>query len=287
MIAVVFSVLVVSITSNNTNKSPHEFSTSYTGGYSIKGYTPSSVGKHPLYIWLTGTGMDSWGIDAQQYTQYMASHGVVGASVFYNSDAYPVLCSGFRNKAESIFNISNEDSAIGVLCKRSDVDCTMGVVVSGFSQGAQLTSLAKNYAGNIVKAIYESAGGNRLTLTGIGPGFVKCLSHEYLTIPTIDIRSVIGESDDYFGRTQPGLQHQQEAITGQICSNGTYNCMNSDGSGWYILLNSQPASGKAIHCYAYQNANCSIQGFDDQYSSSTSPWSLTSNLNWLITKLKK
>ena len=67
-------------TINSSQLITTEFETSY-GLYSIRGYEPSAPGTYPLYIWLAGTSMSSWGTDAQIYTNYVANNNIVGASV--------------------------------------------------------------------------------------------------------------------------------------------------------------------------------------------------------------
>jgi hypothetical protein len=46
-----------------------------------------------------------------------------------------------------------------VLCNLSDVDCSLGIVVPGISQGAELAVLSANYSSQ-VQAVYALSGGS-------------------------------------------------------------------------------------------------------------------------------
>eukprot|EP01084_Bolivina_argentea_P144237 253128_1 len=261
------------------------FSTSYgkePNYFSIKGYAPSGKSTYPLFIWLAGTTMNSWGNDAQIFTTYVAERGFVGASVYYSNGQYPTSCKGFQQKAELIYDTKNSLSAITKLCNLTTVDCNKGVVVAGFSQGAQLASLAANYLGSMVKAVYEMSGGN--AVTGTNDQFQSCMNLNTLSFKQTQIRSISGQNDEYFGKNEDGVRAEQEAITGYKCSG--QNCIQNGGSGWYIVLNAQTGKGTATHCYAYKGV-CGPQ-FDSQYYKGCGlncPFSLESNIGWLLSKV--
>ena len=67
---------------------------------------------------------------------------------------------GFRDKSQKIFDPQLTGSVINQLCynvgfghrNHVPVDCTKGVVVGGWSQGAHISSLAGNYAGALITA---------------------------------------------------------------------------------------------------------------------------------------
>eukprot|EP01084_Bolivina_argentea_P222729 376943_1 len=259
-----------------------EFTSSYSQGpsYTIRGYEPSLSGSYPLFIWLAGTSMSSWGTDAQIYTNNMASNNVVGASVYYANNNYPTSCTTFRSRAQLIFNNQSSTSAISVLCARTKVNCDLGVIVAGFSQGAQLGSMSANYAGNLITAVYEMGGGDRVSG---GNNFALCLGINSLSLASNQIRSCVGEFDEYFGTDRSGVRTQQIAITGyDHCGAFATDCIQSDGSGWYIVVNNE-AGRTASHCYAYSGI-CG-PSFTTTYQTSGSQWSLGSNLDWLRNKL--
>ena len=268
----------------NSSAFTTEFQTSY-GVYSIRGYEPSESGTYPLYIWLAGTSMSSWGTDAQIYTNYVASNNIVGASVYYQNNVYPSTCNQFRSKASSIFTTSSATSAISVLCSRPKVDCTKGIIVSGFSQGAQLASLSANYVTTpySITGVYEMGGGDRVSG---GFNFESCLAFNTLSLTTDKIRSCVGEFDEVFGVNRNGVRTQQIAITGQNnCGAFATDCIQSDGSGWYIVVNAE-AGRTASHCYAY-SGTCGPAFTSTYYNGCqlSCEWSLEANLQWLMGKV--
>ena len=127
-------------------------------GLSMTGYVPemNSMDTYPLFIWVTGTDMRHWTNDDQIIANYMGNKNYVSVSLDYPNALYPVLCSGIGNtnwlgKARLLFDKSNPQSALSRLCNpntneyTAKIDCNKGIVLSGFSQGAQLVSLSGNF----------------------------------------------------------------------------------------------------------------------------------------------
>jgi hypothetical protein len=70
-------------------------------------------------------------------------------------------CDGFHRKSKEIFDNALSGSVTHQLCSDENVfghinhvpvDCTKGLVVNGWSQGAHVASLAGNYATSLVTA---------------------------------------------------------------------------------------------------------------------------------------
>jgi len=254
------------------------FITSYNGGqgaYYINGYEPSSGSKLPLFMWVTGTFMNPWLEDSWTITTYMANQGFVSASIVYDNLNYPVLCSSFEYRAKSIFDVAYPTSAISVLCARPNVDCSKGVLIMGFSQGSNIGSLAASYS-PYIRGFYEVSGGYDATLYGI---YLPCMEYTNLKINHKLMRSVSGQNDEVFGVDLAGVRNEQETITGYTC-NGEQTCIQTGGSGWYIVKPSQPKKGYADHCYAW--APPCGPALDGNYYPGTAEWGLEYNLNWLI-----
>ena len=85
--------------------------------------------------------------------------------LYRNSDdmglSYLDGCDGFHEKSKKIFDGSIKGSVIHQLCYDDNdfghrdvipVDCELGVVVNGYSQGSHVASLAGNYAPTLVTA---------------------------------------------------------------------------------------------------------------------------------------
>ena len=83
----------------------------------------------------------------------MACRGFMAVGVNCANTSYPRGCQGFNDKAADVFS-PKDWTAISALCAlRDDADCTsMGIAVSGFSQGANAANLARNYNPRVQRA---------------------------------------------------------------------------------------------------------------------------------------
>eukprot|EP01084_Bolivina_argentea_P187860 323510_1 len=271
-----------------------EFQTSYGEMQNINGYEPTDPSElYPLFIWLASTFALEWNADAQIYTNYTAPHNVVAASVSYRNNLYPQNCDQMISKAATIFNTSDPTAAISVLCAKDNVNCDKGVIVAGYSQGAQLTALSANFgADSMIKGIYQMAAGDDNLRWNVD--FTDCLSYDKLEIDNTRIRAFIGENDTFFGTDVDAIIQQQIAITGydrdQCVNTDSLNCLQQDKSGWYIV-NGEEAEKEANHCYAFEGLigplNCAGDFTSVYYRGCQLEcvWSLESNIEWLINKL--
>jgi hypothetical protein len=116
----------------------------------------------------------------------------------------------------------------------------------------------------------------------------SCLDKSHITFTASQLREVDGQADQYFGNNQSGVQSQLQKVTGVSCAAGTFNCLQADGSGWYIVANSQVSDGSADHCYYYNGANSTCgtwNGFDSAWDTGTTlPWQKIQDLAWLMSK---
>jgi len=245
---------------------------------SMVGAEPTDPGTFPVFVYLTGTNMPFNGPDAQPFVQDMAARGFVAATVQYDSSSYPT-CSLMTKKASCIFNAGSANSAISQLCGRAKADCGKGVVVSGFSQGANLAALAKNYDAR-VRAGYMIGHGDKAS------GIIdvsSCADNANTVLLPSQMRSINGENDEFFGGNASGVRQQLQKVVGVSCA-GSWNCLQADGSGWQMVRASEVADGTANHCYYFQNGNracTSNNGFDLTWRTGSSSWSLGPSLDWL------
>lgn len=251
----------------------------FGGGCSAKqsliGHEPAASGKYPVAVWLTGTLADYAGEGALAFTRSMASLGFVAASVEYTNNSYP-SCSTLTTRASCVFNASSSGSAIAKLCARAKADCSKGIVVAGISQGANLASLAKNYDGR-ARAAY-------LLSNVVTPSFydnTSCLKDSATAFSASQVRIVSGEADEYMSGASE-TRSNLVAATGRSCSGNS--CLSSDGSGWYIVANSEVSDGKADHCYLL-NGGCNSAKIDPRYETSTAAWSGWTNVLWLAGRI--
>jgi len=265
--------------------------------YPINGHEPDGTGPFPLFIWLQGTFQNQSGPNTEVFTSYTANNGVVGAAVHYfngypfignaslfTCDCYPFVCDAWLSKAEELFSTADASSAVSVLCAREKVDCSLGIVVGGFSQGAQLASLSATFVTDYeIHGAYEMAGGDFPFLYFDA---TDCLSFDALSLGESQIRAITGSNDSRFGFTEDGVRDQLISITGRICDNSTLDCLQEDGSGWYIVQDSDSEAGNASHCYAFDGC---IEGVltSEYYGGCRMDceWSFEANMDWLLSKL--
>jgi hypothetical protein len=73
-----------------------------------------------------------------------------------------------------------------------------------------------------------------------------------------------------------------QTLTGFNCGTSATSCLQSNGSGWIIVLNGQVQSGNADHCYMRTNGCFSSATTNDPgWLNGTSAWELNPNLDWL------
>jgi hypothetical protein len=208
----------------------------------------------------------------------MAGRGFVAASIQYDSGEFGT-CSQISGKAKCIFNPASAVSAVNKLCSRAKADCSKGIVVGGFSQGAVMATLAKNFDARVQAA------------WGMGDGVVystfnlnSCMANGNRTLASDHLRAVDGQADQFLGPLESQVRSQLQTLTGFNCGTSATSCLQSNGSGWIIVLNGQVQSGNADHCYMRSNGCLSSQTTNDPgWLNGSDPWELNANLAWLTT----
>ena len=234
----------------------------------IHGYAPTTPGKHPVFIYTVGTFGQYDGAEPDTIVREMARRGFIAASIEY-PNGLGWSCDQLRNKANCAYNPWSGASAVGRLCGRADADCWKGIVVGGMSQGSMMALLAKNYDWRVNGAWLMGA----TDALGL---FSSCLDNGLRLMPGDHVRAVNGERDTFAN------QLTLELLTGNFCAAGEQSCLRPNGSGWYMVRDSQVQDGDADHCY-YNVGGCSNQPtFDVGWAPPASaPWSLNQNLDWL------
>jgi hypothetical protein len=262
------------------------FTTTYTGQgngstcnstFNISGQEPSTTGTFPVFVYTIGTGETFTNASATAAVASMASRGYVAATVAYNSGTFSG-CSTISGKASCIFNPNSSASAISKLCARAKADCSKGIVVGGFSQGAVIATLAKNFNAN-VKAAWGIGDGVQYSIFNL----TSCMGNGNRTLPSSNLRVVDGEKDQFIGPNAANVRSQFLTLTGLSCGNTAFSCLQSNGSGWYIVQNAQVGDGSADHCHMRRTGDCSgsQNSLDAGWQSGTDPWELNANLDWL------
>ena len=217
--------------------------------------------KYPVYVYTTGTTMCESGqygsyaykID-NRFMEEMAKRGFIAATVEYPCATYPTSCQGIENKVKYIYGdgstTTNDDSmmktALSILCQRTNANCSKGVAVHGYSQGAHIAYMAKKYDKRISASLLF---GNGAIISGQSAAQSSCLQY-YDNSSAINerlglkqMRSIVGENDIKFGSNLNGVIAQQQAFSGYNYNNNycsttdKRNCLQSDGSGYFIVPN--------------------------------------------------
>ena len=246
--------------------------------FNISGQEPTTTGTFPVFIYTIGTSETFTNASATAAVAAMASRGFVAATVAYNSGTFSG-CSTIAGKARCIFNGASSTSALARLCARAKADCSKGVVVGGFSQGAVIATLAKNFDSR-VQAAWGMGDGVRYSIFNL----TSCMGNGNRTLPSSRLRAVDGEKDQFIGPNANNVRSQFLTLTGLSCGTAT-SCLQANGSGWYIVTNGQVGDGSADHCYMRRSGDClgSQNSLDAGWQSGTGPWELNANLDWLKT----
>ncbi|NEX62145.1 hypothetical protein [Noviherbaspirillum galbum] len=281
------AALLLATTMHEAGAQTTSFAATYNGAsiaggscgstYNISGAEPSTSGTYPVFIYLVGTSETYNNAAAMAAVNGMAAKGYVAATVDYATSQFGT-CSVLSAKSSCVFNANSATSAVAALCSRSKADCSKGIVVSGFSQGSVLALLSKNYDAR-VQAAYGMGMSNVYSTYNLS----SCVSNGNRTLQSDRLRAVDGERDNFAGGTQSAVQTSLQNVTGLNCASGSYGCTNSNGSGWFIVKNSQVQDASADHCYMRGSGDCfgSQNSLDAGWKGGTANWELGANLQWL------
>jgi hypothetical protein len=231
-----------------------------------------------VFVYMIGTTESFTNASATAAVTGMAGRGFVAATVAYNSGTFS-NCTTISGKARCIFNPSTQTSAVSTLCARAKADCSKGVVVAGFSQGAVMATLAKNFEPR-VQAAWGIGDGVRYSFFNL----TSCMADGNRTLPSSRLRAVDGEKDQFIGPNAANVRSQFLTLTGLSCGT-SFSCLQSNGSGWYIVQNAQVGDGSADHCHMRRTGDCggSQNSLDQGWQTGADPWELNANLDWLTT----
>jgi general stress protein CsbA len=208
----------------------------------MNGAQPTDPGTYPVFLWFAGTNVSAWSADDEIITNLMAERGFVAVAVDYDTrGSYPGSCAALSESVQEVFDSSVTGSAINAISSLPKADPSKGIVVAGFSQGGNVASLAKDYNYDVQAAYVIGHGYN----DGWG---ADCYKNSDTTLPSDRIRSVMGENDgawvNYSADDQRGML---EATTGYSCGSQAMSCTQTNGSGWWLVTNSQTADSVDDH----------------------------------------
>jgi len=262
-------------TTSYTGQGP--FSTTCNTSFSIDGVKPSAAGSYPVFLYFVGTTETFNNASATAAIDEMAGLGFVAATVQYDSNEFG-NCTQIAGKSSCAFNPNSSTSAVSAVCSQASADCAKGIVVGGFSQGAVIGTLAKNFNSN-VQAVWGMGDG--VSYTQIF-NLSSCMANGNRTLSSDRLRAVNGVNDEFTGDTEAKQQTNMQSLTGDTCATGSTSCLQSNGSGWIIVQTNQTVSGVADHCYM-RNGGCFVSqnSLDANWQNGTDNWELSASLNWL------
>lgn len=271
------------------------FTATYTGqganastcntSFTMTGQEPSATGTNPVFLYMIGTGETATNASATAAVAGMAAKGFVAATIAYDSGTFNG-CGPLQGKAKCIFNSGSTTSAVSVLCGRAKADCSKGIVVGGFSQGSVLATQANNFDAR-VRAAWGMGDGVKYSTFNLS----SCQANGSRTLPSSRLRAVAGQQDQFVGGglgftagTIANVRSQLQTLTGLSCGTSATNCLQSNGSGWYIVQNNQVQDGSADHCFMRTSGNlCSANqnSLDGNWQNGSDVWELGASLSWL------
>lgn len=248
--------------------------------YPTRGHEPSTTGtRHPLFLYFVGTAFVSTDPSASYdnpapmaVTQAMAERGYVSLSVAYDNGALAWL-SDHVNQLACLFGNNNGQSLIAAACALPNVDCDLGIATWGHSQGGYVAAMAYNVDARVSGAWATGYGGDGAA-----------------NLPKERLRVVNGEADTSNG--QASTLNMITGLTPSQCPDPD-QCLRADGSGWIIVRRAQladPMTGSADHCW-FDRPSCgaSMIMLEPNWvdPSSTAPFALSTNADWLATTARR
>ena len=247
-------------------------------------------GGFPLFIWMPGTGGTPQGAGAQAYiTREMAKRGFASFAV-----AYPELYKNdgsvtFDEKIRPVMCSNNAHSAVSVLCKLDNVDCSKGIAVAGFSQGTHFAGMAAKFNKNVNAEFMND--GARPTFEGRTGVADESVLGQY--IPKTRRRYVTTENDVYFawdstgGHTyttpsKEGAEANLKKASGYDCG-ANVNCIQSDGSGYFVVT-SGAVNGAPLYHGSFMGSKDKGSGtaiIPASWYSGTENWKFPATFDWL------
>ena len=259
----------------------------------IYGAKPVAAGDYPVLIYLHGATADwSGNREGREFIERAAAQGFIALAPTYKSGG-KINERRISRHAYCMFDQNHPNDAMTAICKTADADCTKGVLVAGFSQGGTTALVAKNYNSS-VKAVWTLGVSAYIYYKEDIPKDAITIPNGTRLLPNNKLVMNIGQATDLktkdlISADLPSLK----AISGKDCGN-SYECLKADGSGYYIVKNSEIKDGVADHCYWLRvnswskGLSCTIwpSKFDPGFQPpATTEWSIVRNLEWLRSQL--
>jgi hypothetical protein len=260
----------------------------------------------PAFVWLMGTYDQFEATGYDPILNYMASKGYVAAMPDYpNEDFcldacgdYPCVESlgdAFGIDAGPIGELSQPEKVRGLvkaldsICALADADCALGVAVAGFSQGAY-NAVMLSTMDDRVSAISPWSYG---IIDRASPAWTGCYEAEEVDahIGRDKRRMLIGANDGLNSKDVDYDMMGPQVFSGYYtCHTGVeapVNCIQPDGSGYYVIgeseyADSDPETSKAGHTF-FADIDSYEQDLLTTFVNGTMEWNMRPTLDWLAT----
>ena len=113
-----------------------------------------------------------------------------------------------------------------------------------------------------------------------GYNLQACLQDSASVFTANEMRAVSGEKDGYAGGSANSVRADLITVTGRSCANTVWDCLQSDGSGWYMVKDTEVTDASADHCFL-MNGGCLSSSLDATFSTGSASWSYNPSLDWL------
>ena len=244
-------------------------------------YSPADGQKHPVLFYTHATLSDwSGNAEGKFVANLAAQDGFTAAAVTYDS-WLTLSIPGVQGHDNCIYSPSESGNAVSKVCALPQSDCSKGIYVAGFSQGGAIAVLAANYNKAVKAAWVMGVSGPNIPEGNPPPNGTRVL-------PNNKLRIVDGYLDvDNQGNGPLDLSALQAETNSTSCTTTQLDCLQADGSGYYIVPNSAVTSGIAGHCYWMNPQNTcpttltpNVTG-DPNWLLPSTVWGVWQNLDWL------
>jgi len=267
----------------------------------ILGYEPEiSRDPRPLFVWVPCTGGKAKYNLPQYFTREMSERGYVSVSFDYPDPVQNIYL--LEEKTNTLFNASNPNTPLSIMCARENVDCSLGVAVAGFSQGTHITLLSSTVNSN-VSATYTIEGARVTWPSGSGSTMCDNVNIEpYL--PKNKRRYILGEGDIYYAWEpidgsngfKPSLEEaitNNKILSGYDCEDNR-DCIQEDGSGYFVTTTEDcvPVPREACPPFGVPNHTNWAGGKTSDIAiapwfDNDSDWGVRASLDWLAEAARK
>jgi len=241
------------------------------------GAEPDAGSGHPVLVYVPDSTNLYDGSEAKAFLSAASAAGFVAVSAKF--EPWLFNAPGLDANAMCIDGGTRPRSVVAQACARPTADCSKGIVVAGFSQGAAIQLRAANHDSRVRAAYLIGVNEDRAVEAGARWRNALAKSAGTRALPDQALRIVNGELD-----SPSSKRDELDAVTGTSCAATAFSCLRADGSGWYVVRHSQVADKVAGQCYHHADGDnlwCAYTPMDRNWLSGTDAWALPAALAWL------